>query len=87
MIMEPLEHFKIEIKEYCNLHGFELSPSFDWSKFDEIYKKFGNFYCPCRPIAIMKEEKRIPFLCPCVMHKQDIERNGFCYCKLMFKKK
>lgn len=44
-------------------------------------KKHGKRYCPCRSISGNAEEdaKKI---CPCAFHKDEIAKDGHCYCNL-----
>ena len=45
----------------------------------------GEFYCPCRiPTGDKEEDKKI--ICPCIYHKEDVEREGHCHCFLFFRK-
>ena len=51
----------------------------------ENEKKYGQRYCPCRRVTGNAEEDR-PKICPCAWHRQEIERDGHCYCRLFFSK-
>lgn len=42
-------------------------------------KKFGKRYCPCR-IGNVDEN-----VCPCIYHKEEIEKDGHCHCTLFVK--
>lgn len=45
------------------------------------YKRFGDFYCPCRMIHEPE------FQCPCKPTRGgDVEKNGRCYCGFFWKK-
>jgi hypothetical protein len=44
------------------------------------YKRFGNFYCPCKLQNIPEN------ICPCKDHLKEIEANGICHCRLYVKK-
>jgi len=47
-------------------------------------EKYGAAYCPCRPITGDNEtDKKI--ICPCVYHKDEIEKDGQCHCRLFVK--
>ena len=50
----------------------------------ENEKKYGAKYCPCRRVSGNKEEdaKKI---CPCIWHKDEIEKDGHCFCNLYVK--
>ena len=77
------------IKEYemCAAeNGFKLNP--DKKVVEGIVKvllerekKFGARYCPCRRITGNKEEDK-KIICPCVYHKEEIEKDGHCLCRL-----
>lgn len=47
-------------------------------------KKYGNRYCPCRRVTGNLEEDK-PKICPCQWHKEEIEKNGHCLCRLFAK--
>ncbi|MEM2918446.1 MAG: ferredoxin-thioredoxin reductase catalytic domain-containing protein [Candidatus Altiarchaeota archaeon] len=47
--------------------------------------KYGELYCPCRPITQNKEEDK-KIICPCVYHMQEIKEMGKCHCGLFVKK-
>ncbi|PKP54660.1 MAG: ferredoxin:thioredoxin reductase [Candidatus Altiarchaeales archaeon HGW-Altiarchaeales-3] len=64
---------------YAEANGFKLNP--DEKIVDTIIKgllakeeKQGKRYCPCR-IAPVSEN-----VCPCVYHKDEIEKDGACHC-------
>jgi len=48
-------------------------------------KEKGAEYCPCRPLSGDPEEDKKK-ICPCFWHKKEIEKQGFCHCRLFFKK-
>jgi thioredoxin 1 len=50
----------------------------------ENQKKYGKKYCPCRRVSGNGEEdaKKI---CPCAFHKDEIEKDGHCFCNLFVK--
>jgi len=47
-------------------------------------KKFGRAYCPCR-LRSGDEEKDRAIECPCVYHKDEVENQGSCHCRLYFR--
>ena len=78
-----------EYEEYALKNGFKLNP--DRKIVEGIVKslldrekKFGEKYCPCRRITGGKEEDK-KIICPCVYHKEEIEKDGFCLCRLFVK--
>jgi thioredoxin len=74
---------------YAKSSGFRLNP--DKKTVERVIKgllenekKYGKKYCPCRRISGDTEEdaKKI---CPCVFHKDEIEKDGHCFCNLFVK--
>ena len=47
-------------------------------------EKFGEKYCPCRRVSGDKVED-VKKICPCFWHKDEIERDGHCFCNLYIK--
>jgi len=47
--------------------------------------KAGRFYCPCRIVTGVDKEDRKK-VCPCIWHRQEIEKDGTCHCRLFVKK-
>jgi len=75
---------------YAKSNGFRLNPN--RKAVEGIIagllaneKKYGKKYCPCRRVSGNKEEdaKKI---CPCAFHKEEIEKDGHCFCNLFVKK-
>jgi len=78
-------------KEYAKEKGYILNP--DERKLETVLRglarnreRFGAAYCPCRLRSGDPEKDRI-IICPCIYHEQEIEDQGFCHCRLFFKKK
>jgi thioredoxin 1 len=78
-----------EYEEYSLKNGFKLNP--DKKIVEGIVKslldrekKFGDKYCPCRRITGDKEEDK-KIICPCIYHKEEIEKDSFCLCRLFVK--
>ncbi|MFC1512694.1 ferredoxin-thioredoxin reductase catalytic domain-containing protein, partial [bacterium] len=44
----------------------------------------GFQYCPCRILENDKQKDQ-PKICPCKWHKEEIERDGTCQCRLFVK--
>lgn len=77
-------------KKYAAISGFKLNPN--EAELDIVIdgllknkEKYEFFYCPCRKVTGNQEEDRKK-ICPCIWHKDEIEKNGFCHCRLFFKK-
>ena len=78
-----------DYKEYAEQSGFRLNPDREVVErlikgLLENEKKYGQRYCPCRRVSGNLEEDK-PKICPCVYHRQELERDGHCYCRLFVK--
>jgi len=49
-------------------------------------KKLGGLYCPCMNIALMEENEKKNYTCPCIDLEKDVKENGKCFCGLFVKK-
>ena len=47
------------------------------------YLSEGNYFCPCKQSHPLDNEKDV--LCPCPEIKQEINKDGMCFCKLFFR--
>jgi len=47
----------------------------------ENQKKYGKKYCPCRRVS-GDEAEDAKKICPCAFHKDEIEKDGHCFCNL-----
>ena len=84
-----MEELIKKYSEYAKNNGFQLNPDKKVVEriIDGLLKneaKYGKKYCPCRRISGNKEEdsKKI---CPCFWHKDEIEKDGHCFCNLYVK--
>lgn len=84
-----MEELIKKYKEHAEENGFQLNP--DTKTVERIIngllaneQKHGEKYCPCRRLTGDKEEdaKKI---CPCVYHKDEIAKDGRCFCGLFTK--
>ena len=76
-------------EEYAKESGFKINPNRKIVEgvvrgLLEREKKFGERYCPCRRVTGDKEEDK-KIICPCVYHKEEIEKDGHCHCDLFVK--
>lgn len=76
-------------QEYAKENGFSLNPDKEAVKrivkgLLENEKKHGAKYCPCRRVTGNSEEDK-KNICPCVYHKEEIEKDGRCLCGLFVK--
>jgi thioredoxin len=84
-----IENIIRNYQEYAEKNGFKLNPDQEVVArlargLLENEKKYGARYCPCRRVAGNPEEDR-PNICPCQWHRQEIEKDGHCLCRLFFK--
>jgi len=73
-------------EDYAKKNGFRLNP--DRATVVRLVKgllanekKYGSRYCPCRRVTGNIEDDR-PKICPCKWHREEIEKDGHCYCGL-----
>ena len=76
-------------QEYAEKNGFKLNPNREVVErlikgMLENEKKFGQRYCPCRRITGNPEEDKGK-ICPCQWHREEIEKDGHCFCGLFVK--
>jgi ferredoxin-thioredoxin reductase catalytic chain len=74
---------------YAKSNGFKLNP--DKKTVERVMngllaneKKYGKRYCPCRRVS-GNEEEDAKKICPCVFHREEIEKDGHCFCNLFVK--
>lgn len=86
---ENIEETIKSYQEYAEKNGFKLNP--DREAVEKVVKglltnerKHGAKYCPCRRVSGNPEEDK-PKICPCQWHKEEIERDGHCFCGLFYK--
>jgi thioredoxin len=76
-------------QEYAKKNGFKLNPNREVVErlikgMLENEKKYGARYCPCRRVSGNLEEDKGK-ICPCQWHREEIERDGHCFCGLFVK--
>ncbi len=81
-----MEELIKQSEEYAKKQGFKLNPYREVVEgvaegLLEREKKFGARYCPCRRVTGDKEQDQ-KIICPCVYHKEEIAKDGRCYCNL-----
>jgi len=88
-IPENIEEIIKNYQTYAEENGFKLNP--DRETVERLLKgllanekKYGARYCPCRRVSGNREEDK-PKICPCQWHKEEIERDGHCFCGLFVK--
>ena len=80
---------KEEYKKYAEDNGFKLNPNEQivdvvLAGLKRNEEKHGERYCPCRRVTGDREaDKKI--ICPCIYHKDEIEKDGHCHCNLFVK--
>jgi len=88
---QEFETLLIKFQIYAKKNGFCLNPNKKITKqlILQLIKrenKFGKRYCPCYLIS-ENAEKDKKFVCPCIYHKKEIEKQGHCNCFLFMKPK
>jgi len=86
---EDIEKIIQSYQEYAEKNGFKLNPDREVVKrlvigMLENEKKYGARYCPCRRITGNPEEDKKK-ICPCFWHREEVERDGHCFCGLFYK--
>jgi len=88
-IMEKIEELIKNYEGYAQKNGFRLNP--DKKVVESLIigllaneEKYGARYCPCRRVTGNKEKDRAK-ICPCQWHREEIERDGHCFCGLFVK--
>ena len=83
------ERFRKGSEKYAQKAGYALNP--DTKIVDTIVKglarnrsKHGRAYCPCMFVS-GDPDKDKEIICPCQIHKEDIEKHGKCHCGLFVK--
>ena len=73
-------------EKYAKKQGFRLNPDekilrMVFSGLLKNEEKYGYRFCPCRAITgdMQKDRSNI---CPCIFHKEEIKKDGFCRCML-----
>ncbi len=89
MIGEKIDELEKEYAEYAKTNGFQLNQNREIARrvingLLENEKKYGKKYCPCRRIT-GNETEDLKKICPCFWHKDEIEKDGHCFCKLYTK--
>lgn len=87
--MEEIEKIIREYEIYAENNGFRLNPNREVVErivkgLLEREKQLGSRYCPCRRVTGNKEEDK-KIICPCVYHKEEIEKLDHCLCGLFVK--
>ena len=78
-------------QDYAKKNGWILNP--DEKQLQTVIRglarntiRFGEQYCPCRLRSGDAEEDR-KIVCPCIYHRDEVENEGQCHCRLYFQKK
>lgn len=86
---QRVENLKKWAQEYAEKSGLALNP--DKHIVERIIEgllrnedKHGEKYCPCR-VRTGDKEKDKAIICPCIYHRDEIEKDGHCHCRLFVK--
>lgn len=86
---QQVQKLKKEYEDYAKENGFKVNPNIQIAEgiIRALLMKeesFGARYCPCRKMTgDIEEDKKI--ICPCIYHKEEIEKDGHCHCNLFVK--
>lgn len=87
--MSRIEELIQKYEDYAKKNSFSLNPNKKIVEaiaklLSEREEKLGAKYCPCRRVTgDIAEDKKI--ICPCIYHKEEIEKDGRCHCGLFVK--
>jgi ferredoxin-thioredoxin reductase catalytic chain len=77
------------VKKIAQEKGYILNPNQDRVKkvvglmtMNQI--EFGKYYCPCKQSHPLDPGKNV--LCPCPPIAAEVEKDGYCFCKLFYRK-
>jgi len=85
------EHFeknRKRIEQVAKVKGYMLNPNEHWvteilTLMTNNYCEHGKYICPCK--QQFPPDPGNDVLCPCPTLDQEIEKDGFCHCRLFFK--
>lgn len=87
--MENSEEIIKPYKKHADESGFNLNP--DEKSVERVMQgllrneeKYGERYCPCRRVTGDKEQDK-KIICPCAYHKDEVVKDGQCFCRLFTK--
>ncbi|MDP2909859.1 MAG: ferredoxin-thioredoxin reductase catalytic domain-containing protein [bacterium] len=88
--MAGFDKYLEECGKYAKENGFKLNPNPDASRgivfgLFKNEEKYGHKYCPCRRVA-GNEQEDAKNICPCIYHKDEIKKDGHCFCRLYWRK-
>jgi len=88
---KDIQAMKAELRaryeKYAARKGYRLNPNeetVDATLYGLVMRKakFGKYYCPCKVLTgDPAQDKRL--ICPCADHREEIERDGICTCRLL----
>jgi ferredoxin-thioredoxin reductase catalytic chain len=88
-IEEKIKNLLAEYEDYAKANGFKVNPNKQIAEgivraLLMKQESFNERYCPCRKMTGDKEEDK-KIICPCIYHKEEIEKDGHCHCNLFVK--
>jgi ferredoxin-thioredoxin reductase catalytic subunit len=85
---DALDQTRRFVISYAERSGYRLNPDAEHVEglVEEMTRnklEFGARYCPCMTKRITGDKKAdMKRICPCIWHKEDIEKFHICYCGL-----
>lgn len=80
------EKIAASVRKYSQKSGYALNPNEEMLSMvleglAKNKERYGYAYCPCRVVTGDPAEDR-KIICPCIYHKEEIAKEGFCHCRL-----
>jgi len=88
---KEIEELNKKLVTFAKEHGYEMANDADKiiTSLVNRKKKFGEYYCPCRPVYMDNSQESIDhnkkIICPCAFVHGDILKRGKCHCNLFAK--
>lgn len=85
-IADRVEMIRKRLDEYLKSKSFYFNPDPEMvetilTAMAKRWEKHGDDYCPCRRVTGDKEKDDL-IICPCVYHEAEIDKQGYCHCRL-----
>ena len=85
--MDDLSQQEEKIRQYAVDNGYSVSEENLPGILEGLAarkERYGEYYCPCRAVAVGKSAYLESIKCPCAFVHADIRREGHCHCLLFF---
>jgi len=77
------------LRKFADQKGYIFNVNSDWVEqvirlMTDSKREAGKYYCPCKQHHPPDPENDVT--CPCPTIEEEIAENGYCHCRLFFKK-